>query len=165
MHRIAKALVGGAAILAVPACTAVQNQRGYVPEPMALDGIVVGEDTKATVGEKLGTPTIDATFDDNTWYYVSSYDVQAAFFPVQSVERDILAVKFSPEGQVASVERYDLEDGRVVDYVDRETPTRGRDLTILQQIFNAVPGNIGGGQQGQIGEQNPGGGTGAPPPL
>jgi len=169
MQFVAKALLGGVAILSLAACTAVQNQRGYVAEPMAYESIVIGQDNKLTVGQKLGNPSIGGTFDnatggEDTWYYISSFDVQAAFFPVQSEERDILAIKFTPEGQVASLERYGLEDGRVVNYVDRETPTRGRDLTILQQIFNAVPGNIGG-NQGQIGQQNPGGGTGAPPPF
>jgi hypothetical protein len=36
-------------------------------------------------------------------------------------------------------------------------------MTFLQQIFNAVPGNIGGNQN-QIPQQNPGG-TGIPPPF
>lgn len=163
MHLTAKALFVGAAVLALPACTAVQNQRGYVPETPIMESIVVGEDTKVSVSQKLGNPTLNAAFDDNTWYYISSFDVQAAFFPSQSLEREIYAVEFSPEGQVASIDLYDLEDSRAVDYVDRETPTRGRDMTILQQIFNAVPGNIGGNQN-QIPQQNPGG-TGIPPPF
>jgi outer membrane protein assembly factor BamE (lipoprotein component of BamABCDE complex) len=165
MQRLTLVLLSSAAMVALSACTAVQTQRGFVPpEPTALDNIIVGEDTRVSVTQKLGSPTLSGTFDQNTWYYVSSYDVQAAFFPTQTTERSIVAVGFSPEGQVASVERYGLEDGRIVDYVDRETPTRGREMTILQQIFNAVPGNIGG-NQGQIPGQNPGGGTGAPPPF
>ena len=163
MQFQAKMLLVGAVIFAFPACTAVQNQRGYVPEAPIMESIVVGEDTKVSVTQKLGNPTVQASFDENTWYYISSFDVQAAFFPTQSLEREIYAVKFSPEGQVASIDHYGLEDGRNVDYVERETPVRGRDLTILQQIFNAVPGNIGGNQN-QIPQQNPGG-TGIPPPF
>ncbi len=164
MRRTVTALILGTAIIVLPACTAVQNTRGYVPESPVADNIVVGEDNKVSVSQKLGNPTLESTFDDDTWYYISSYDVQAAFFPMQTTERDIYAVRFTPEGQVASIEQYGMDDARVVDYVDRETPTRGREMTILQQIFNAVPGNIGGGQ-GQIPQQNPGGGTGAPPPF
>lgn len=164
MHRAVTALLIGTALFALPACTAVTAQRGYVPEMPIPDNIVVGEDTKATVTQKLGSPTIDATFDDNTWYYISSSDVQAAFFPMQTTDQSIYAVQFSPEGQVASIQHYGMDAARSVDFSDRETPTRGRELTLLQQIFNAVPGNIGGGQ-GQIPQQNPGGGTGAPPPF
>jgi outer membrane protein assembly factor BamE (lipoprotein component of BamABCDE complex) len=164
MHRVANLLLIGTTLLGLPACTAVTAQRGYVPETPIVDTIVLGEDTKASVSQKLGSPTINATFDDDTWYYVSSSDVQAAFFPMQTTTQDIYAVQFSPEGQVASIEHYGMDDARSVDFVGRETPTRGREMTLLQQIFNAVPGNIGG-NQGQIPQQNPGGGTGQPPPF
>jgi hypothetical protein len=64
------------------------------------------------------------------------------------------------------VHRYTLADGKVVDFVTRETPTRGRDQTLLQQIFNAVPGRVGA--PGGIGQGGgPGGpipGPGVPPP-
>ncbi|MEE8438948.1 MAG: outer membrane protein assembly factor BamE [Micropepsaceae bacterium] len=163
MHPVAKMLFVSAVVFSLPACTAVTNQRGYVPETPVLESIVIGEDTRVSVSQKLGNPTLNGTFDDNTWYYVSSFDVQAAFFPTQSLEREIYAVEFTPEGQVASIEVLGLDDGRTVDYVTRETPTSGRDLTFLQQIFNAVPGNIGAGQN-QIPGQNPGG-TGIPPPF
>ena len=118
MHVTAKVLLLGASIIALSACTAVRNQRGYVPETPIMESIVIGEDTKLSVSQKLGNPTLDATFDENTWYYVSSSDVQAAFFPSQSLEREIYEVHFSPEGQVASVNFYDLEDARDVQSPD-----------------------------------------------
>ena len=161
MRCVARALIASAFLFSTSACTAVQNQRGYVPDQEAFNSIVVGEDTRASISEKLGNPSVSATFNDNIWYYISSYDIQTAFFAPRSMERDIVAVEFSETGQVANVSRFGLEDGRIVDYVDRETPVRGRDLTILQQIFNAVPGNVGVPQQPVT--QNPGGG-GAPPP-
>ena len=159
MHRLVNVLVAGTALVG-SACAAVENQRGYVPDADALQGIVAGTDTKATVAQKLGNPSSSATFNSDTWYYISSHDVQTAFFATRSTERNVVAVKFAQNGQVAAVKRYALEDGRVVDYQTRETPTRGRELTLLQQIFNAVPGNVGTAQQPQ--EQNPGGDQ--PPP-
>ena len=153
MRRLANVLVAGTALLA-SACAAVENQRGYVPDADALKGIVPGMDTKVTVAQKLGNPSTGATFSNDTWYYISSHDVQTAFFATHSTERNIVAVQFAQNGQVASVKHYGLEDGRVVDYDNSETPTRGRELTILQQIFNAVPGNVGTPQQPQ--DQNPG---------
>lgn len=153
MHRWSRVLVAGTALLA-SACAAVENNRGYVPDTDALASVAVGTDTKQTVAQKLGNPSAMATFSNDTWYYVSSHDVQTAFFATRSTDRNIVAIAFAQNGQVASVKHYGLEDGRVVDYQSRETPTRGRDLTILQQIFNAVPGNVGVPQQTQ--EQNPG---------
>jgi len=48
-------------------------------------------------------------------------------------------VEFDPKGNVAGTRRYSLKDGRVVAWVSRETPTRGRELTFLEQMF----GNFG----------------------
>jgi hypothetical protein len=44
------------------------------------------------------------------------------------------------------VNRYGLEDGRVIDLATRTTPTFGRELTVLQQLF----GNIGNFDPGQL---------------
>ena len=161
MRPVTRVLLAGGAILALIGCTAIENKRGYVPDQEKLASVVVGADTRATVAQKLGNPSVAGTFSNDTWYYISSHDVQTAFFAPHPIDRNILAVEFNNFGLVAAMKRYGMQDGRVVDYVSRETPTRGRDLSLLQQIFNAVPGNIG--QQTQPNEVNPGGG-GAPPP-
>ena len=43
-------------------------------------------------------------------------------------------------------------------FESRETPTKGKELTFLQQLFNATPGV----PIGNSGNQNPGGGNGPP---
>ncbi len=159
--RFSSVFFASVATICLASCTAVENDRGYVPDAQVLDTLKVGEDTKATVAQKLGNPTVAGTFNNDTWYYISSHDVQTAFFAMHATARKIVAVEFGNTGQIASVKRYGLEDGRIIDYVDRETPTRGRELSLLQQIFNAVPGNVGQAPQNQ--EVNPGGG-GIPPP-
>ncbi len=46
-------------------------------------------------------------------------------------------------------------------FESRETPTRGRELTFLQQLLNATPGVPLGGSNSPGGNQrNPGGGNG-----
>ena len=161
-HFLATVAVS-ATVIGVATCAPVENQRGYVPDMEAVASIQVGMDTKETISEKLGDPSTSGTFDADTWYYISAHVEQNAFFAPRSVDRNILAVEFTKEGKVSGINRYTLADGRVVDFQTRETPTRGRDLTLLQQIFNAVPGNIGQPGRIQQGEQNPGGGGGPPP--
>ena len=159
-----KALVAGIA-LAIAACAPVENQRGYVPDQTALSSIQVGMDTKDTVSKKLGDPSTAATFNNDTWYYISAHVEQNAFFAPRATERNIVAVEFATDGKVTDIHKYTLADGKVVDFVTRETPTRGRDQTLLQQIFNAVPGRVG--SPGGIGQTGPGGpipGPGVPPP-
>ncbi len=148
-----------AAATALIGCVPVENQRGYVPDQQAVASIQAGMDTKETVSKKLGDPSTSATFGNDIWYYMSAHVEQNAFFAPRATERNILAIEFSKDGKVADMHRYTLADGRVVDFASRETPTRGRELTLLQQIFNAVPGQIG---QSAPNEPIPGGG---PPPI
>jgi outer membrane protein assembly factor BamE (lipoprotein component of BamABCDE complex) len=141
------------ALLLSTACAPVVSQRGYIPDQEKLASIQVGVDDKATVEDRLGTPTNIATFDGDVWYYISSVEEQFAFFDPETTERNILAISFDAEGKVSNLEKYTLEDGQVVAIVDRETPTRGRELSFLQQMFGNIGRGIGGQGGGQGGEK------------
>ena len=67
-------------------------------------------------------------------------------------------MSFNPDGQVTKVAEYGIEDGRYVNFSDRKTPTRGRELSVLEQIF----GTIGAIPTDRLSGQNPGGGAGGP---
>ena len=123
------------------ACTPVQTHSGFRPEhnDEAIIDPQVGVDTRATVLQRFGSPSTTAVFDQTTWYYISATQERVAFFEPRIVERSILAVKFDANDVVAQVGHYGLEDGRIISYNGDETPTRGRELGVLEQIF----GNIG----------------------
>jgi len=73
-------------------------------------------------------------------------------------ERSITAISFNADGQVEKVAEYGIEDGYYVNIQDRKTPTRGRELSVLEQIFGSVgrlPTSTLGGNQ-----PIPGGGGG-----
>jgi len=146
-----------AAAVAVAGCTPVISNRGYLENQDAEAGIAAGVDTKTTIEQKLGDPSVQAAFGTDAWYYISQTERQVAFFRPTIKSRHILAVYFDKEGKVADMKHYGLEDGHVVAFESRTTPTRGREMTFLQQLFNATPG-VPYGQNQQ--EQNPGGGGG-----
>jgi outer membrane protein assembly factor BamE (lipoprotein component of BamABCDE complex) len=139
-------------------CTPIVSQRGYLNDPNTEAEISVGQDTKGSVETKLGDPSMRATFGEDAWYYVSSVEKQVAFFTPIVEKRKILAVHFDAEGKVTDLLHYDLKDGHIVAFETRQTPSRGREMTFLQQLFNATPGMPGTMDQ----ERNPGGG-GIPP--
>jgi outer membrane protein assembly factor BamE (lipoprotein component of BamABCDE complex) len=147
-----------ACVVLAAGCTPVVSQRGYLENLDAEAGVAVGTDSKTTIEKKLGDPSLQAAFDSDAWYYVSSIEKQVAFFSPSIKSRHILAVYFDKDGKVTDMKHYGLEDGHVVAFETRTTPTRGRELTFLQQLFNATPGVPGAGNQDQ--EQNPGGGGG-----
>lgn len=148
----------------VMGCTPVTNTRGYLPDPDVVSSIGVGKDTKTSIQQRLGYPSTTATFNGDAWYYISSVEKEIAFFRPTVQSRAILAVYFDKDGKVTDVKHYSLRDGHVVAFETRQTPTKGRELTFLQQLFNATPGVPLGGATGGPGggSPNPGGGGGPP---
>ena len=69
---------------------------------------------------------------------VSSVVEQRAFFEPTEVDRKVLAVRFNGEDQVESFAHYGLEDGQIVNFSNRKTPTRGKELSVLQQLFSNI---------------------------
>lgn len=144
---------------ALSACSAsnlvrpVVSKHGYIPEQEKVDSLKTGVSSKNSVQEVLGTPSSITAFGADTWYYISSKQQSFAFFETKTKERNILALSFDTTGKLENVERYDISDGKVINYVGRETPTRGRTLTFLEQMFGNVgrglPGGVPGQQQGQ----------------
>jgi outer membrane protein assembly factor BamE (lipoprotein component of BamABCDE complex) len=132
-------------------CAPVTNQRGYLPDPVGEASIRIGSDTKTTIQERLGDPSTQATFGSDSWYYISSVEKQVAFFDPRVETRSVLAVHFDKNDRVADVRHFGLKDGHVVAFETRETPAKGKELTFLQQLFNATPGV-------PIGASGPGGG-------
>jgi len=125
--------------LTLAACTPTLVVQGYVPDEETLATVQQGVDSKDAVVSKLGSPSSVAAFDDDTWIYISKQTENFAFFEPTVVGQDVVAINFDPEGRVEEVRRYTLEDGRLIDPVTRETPTHGRELGILEQLF----GNVG----------------------
>lgn len=141
------------ASLMLVGCTPVVSQRGYLPNPAGEASIKPGTDTKTSIQQRLGDPSTQATFGGDAWYYIRSQQKVIAFFDPETTTRSILAVHFDKDGRVTDLKHYSLKDGHVVAFETRETPARGRELTFLQQLFNATPGvPIGAGQQ----QPNPG---------
>lgn len=134
-------------------CTPVITQRGFLPDPVGEGSIKVGADTKTTLQQRIGDPSTQATFGGDAWYYISSVERRVAFFDPETTTRAVMAVHFDKDGRVTDVKHYSLKDGHVVAFETRETPAKGRELTFLQQLFNATPGvPIGASAQ----EKNPG---------
>ena len=128
------------ALGAAAACAPVSTYSGFRPErnDVELPDPQVGVDTRATVQQRFGSPSTTAVFDQTAWYYVSAVQQRIAFYSPDTTDRRIMVVRFDGD-VVASVEKYGLERGRLVNYDNNETPTRGRELGIIEQLL----GNVG----------------------
>jgi outer membrane protein assembly factor BamE (lipoprotein component of BamABCDE complex) len=125
------------------ACTPNVLHHGYLPRKGDFEKIREGM-SKAEVEAILGTPSTTATIDvdGDSYYYISTVTEQKAFMKPKVIDRKVFAIRFDRNGLVKSFALYGLEDGEIVNISDRKTPTRGRELTILQQIFSNI-GSVG----------------------
>ena len=147
------------------ACNPVLRNHGYIPTAEKPQEVNPETDTKSSVLARLGNPSVKTTFDEDleedTWYYINSVRQRYAYLRPQIEDRTVTAIEFNADGQVTKVAEYGLEDGVPVNYVDRKTPTRGRELSVIEQIFGTIgrlptdrlgggsnPGNTGGGGGG-----------------
>lgn len=147
------ALILGAAAL-TGGCTPVTSYQGFQAIEARPQDVKVGEDTRSTVLGKLGSPSATSTFDPNRWFYITQITSRTAFYRPQVQDRLVVALAFDPaDEKVTKVDTYTLKDGKVIAFNGRETPTRGRELTILEQLL----GNVGrGGLLPQDDERRPG---------
>lgn len=135
---VVSACVLGIVVLTA-ACEPMRRTHGYVPQPAQLAEVTVGQDGKAEVAGKIGRPTTVGAFDQNEWYYITRSTERRAFLEPKVVAQEVVVVAFTQDGIVETVDRYGMEDGRVVNLITRTTPTRGKRLTFLQQLL----GNVG----------------------
>ena len=157
-HRTILASVA-LACLTAGCISPVKAYHGYAPDEVAPNQITPGVDTRSTVLAQLGSPSTRSVFDDNTWMYITTIQERFAFYLPKISSRTVTAIRFSDEDVVEEVLEYDQEDGRGINYASRETPTRGRELGIWEQIF----GNVGRAVLPQTNEATPGNPTGRRP--
>lgn len=125
--------------LAGTACAPTIETRGNLPHPEVLAQVQPGKTSRDEVQALLGTPSSTVSYGDETWHYISARSEQVAFFEPKFVERKVVSISFDPRGMVKTVTMHDLDDGMQIDLVERETPTAGKELNVLEQML----GNLG----------------------
>jgi len=137
--RLALALAG---VLALAGCGGFTEtlQRGYVAQEGTLEQIPVGA-TQEQVLIVLGTPSTVSTVSGQTFYYISQTSQRAAaFLPYEVKDQRVIAVYFDKDRRVQRLANYGLKDGKIFDFVSQTTPTSGKELNYLGNVFkNVVP--------------------------
>ena len=133
-------VLAAAAPAAIAACSPEKDLHGMLPDKELIAEIKPGQTRQEDVTRILGTPSATATFDKETWYYVGERTETVAFFKPDVLEHKVVVVRFNKDGLVQEIEQVDaMKSGKDVTPVSRETPTKGKELTIIQQLV----GNVG----------------------
>ena len=134
-----KVALATALLLTLLACTPQVSTHGYRFDEATLAQLEPGRTTQDGVSRLLGSPSAVSTFNDRIWYYIDQRTEHMSFYQDKVVEQKVITVTFNDAGVVQSVAHHGLSDARQVAFVDRETPTSGNELSLLQQFL----GNIG----------------------
>ena len=134
--RCRNAVLAGLMLVVTSGCVTLDDNHGYVPEQSALDDVVVGRDTRETVALIIGQPGTTGIVDDSGWFYVRSDYERFLWREPKEVDRQVVAVSFTEEGVVSNIERFGLEEGRVVVLNRRVTDSNTQGVSFLRQLFS-----------------------------
>ena len=133
-----RAAILASAILGLAACTTQYRNHGYVPSDEDLAGVVVGVDTRDSVAETIGAPSTRSLIDESGYYYVKSRVETYGMREPKVINREIVAITFDSGGVVRNIERFGLEDGRVITLSRRVTEVPGGTPSFLSKLLSAL---------------------------
>ena len=145
-----------AVLLATGGCASIRENRGFIVDQTLTSSIQPGIDNKQSVQGTLGHPSFESQFGQPTWYYVSSRTERRPFVTPKIAEHSVLAVRFDPAGNVASVDRTGLDKVVYLSPDGDKTATVGRNRGFFEDLF----GNIGAVGAPGVGAPGGGGNTG-----
>ena len=125
-------------VVALAACSATYSNHGYVPSETELENVLVGVDTRASVEEVVGRPSSTGVLSDSAWYYISSRIEYYAYRKPKTIDRQILAISFDENDVVQNIERFGLEDGRVITFSRRVTTSSVKGTTFWRQLIGSI---------------------------
>jgi outer membrane protein assembly factor BamE (lipoprotein component of BamABCDE complex) len=153
---VLKFSLAAAGVAMLAGCAGVRAHKGAILDPQLAGAIQPGVDNKDSVAKTLGQPTFAGEFTSNDWYYLSRDTSTFAFRNPRVTDQTVLHIRFDQAGNVAAVERTGRNMVANIDPAKRKTPTLGRKLNILDEIFGGIgtvgaPGMApaGSGPQGQ----------------
>jgi outer membrane protein assembly factor BamE (lipoprotein component of BamABCDE complex) len=138
---------------AVTACgwvmPAPQTRGNKVAEDQ-LKELVPGVSTKADVTALIGSPTQKATFDENTWLYITEVTRPRIGRTLGVIDQGVVVLSFDDRGILTSEKTVTDQDAVPVAVASRTTPSPGTEASFMQQLL------------GNIGKFNAGGATPSP---
>lgn len=129
----------------VAGCSSIKRKHGFVPSEDDLAQVVVGVDTRDTVGDVIGPPSTSGVMRGNAWYYLASEWETRFYLAPEETSRQLVAISFDGDGVVENIERFSLEDGRVIVLNRRVTDDNIKGVTFIGQLLGNV-GNFDAGE-------------------
>ncbi len=135
---IATLALAGIIALALAACSPIYRDHGYVPSDADLAALVVGVDSRDSVAETVGSPTVAGVMRDDAWYYVASEWKTVGPFAPEETSREVVAISFDADGVISNIERFGLKDGRVIALNRRVSDSNIKGVSFIRQLLGGL---------------------------
>ncbi|MFZ0497195.1 MAG: outer membrane protein assembly factor BamE [Methylocella sp.] len=132
-----KLALAAALALGLGGCLGYDGQvvHGYQLDPKSAEQVKAGASAEQIL-VLLGTPTTTSTVGGDAWYYITQVTNRGVQFMAPKVtDQRVFAVYFTKDKKVARVANYGMEDGKLIDFVSRTTPTAGSESNFLKGMF------------------------------
>jgi outer membrane protein assembly factor BamE (lipoprotein component of BamABCDE complex) len=165
--RIGRLTVALALCLGVNACAwmlPAPQTRGNKVDAEQLKELVPGTSTKADVTALIGSPTQKATFDENTWLYITETTRPRVGRTLGVLDQDVVVLTFDDRGILTAQKTVTQSDATPVSVASETTPSPGTEASFMQQLlgnigkFNPTGAGTGGFTAGGGGAPSAGGG-------
>lgn len=180
-HRRCWAGVLAGGLLMLSGCEAISPPpipRGTLIEKIDYDQLVLNSSTQNDALSILGSPTAHATFNDNTWIYISmTKDLVPLAHPVVD-KQQVLVLNFDNAGVLRKMNVLNKRDAIPINMASGVTPTPGTHISVIQELlgnvghynpmssmgstFGGMGGGMGGGPMSGQGTGNGGVGNSIP---
>jgi outer membrane protein assembly factor BamE (lipoprotein component of BamABCDE complex) len=137
-------LISGGLLLAV-SLSGCHSYDGVINRGAVLEERKVAEVKSGMPAQQvltiLGTPSTTSTVGGDAWYYVSQRTERSlAFMPEKVADQHVVAVYFDKGRKVQRLADYGLQDGKVVDFLTRATPSAGSDTNLIRSMMSVASG-------------------------
>ena len=119
-------------------CTSNIKNHGYIPSKLELDALVIGKDTKQSVGKKVGFPATAGL--EGSYYYVRSTLNAPGIKSAQIIDRTVVVLSFDLLDKLKNIETFNVDNENFVRLDYRVTETGLDNKNILQQIIGSIGG-------------------------
>lgn len=110
---------------------------GYVFTEDTLAQIPVGS-SREQVELILGSPSTTSSIAGETFYYISQKVREDPIMGRSITDQRVFAVYFDQDHKVARFANYGLKDGKVFDFIQRQTRAGGSEVSLIGQMLEGV---------------------------
>ena len=133
-------LIGGSLL----ACAPIIDQRGYVFNDRLIERLEIGKTNLQQTIDILGSPSTTSEINGKAFYYIHSRFVRESYRASKEVDRKVMAIYFDRQSNIRDIAIYGLDDGIIIEIVQRTTESQGAELSIIGQLFSNA-GRFGDG--------------------